>query len=166
MLETTAPQPGGCACGEVRYALRGPPLYVHCCHCTRCQRETGGPFAHHAVIEFTRFEILAGEPEYALVPTDSGGLHWVARCPTCQTAMWNEHGSRRPVVRYVRVGTLDAPERCPPLAHIYVRSKQPWVVLPEGQPAFDEYYDTPRTWPEASVARYRTARAQRESETP
>jgi hypothetical protein len=66
------------------------PLFVHCCHCTRCQRETGGPFAHHAMMEFSRFSVLQGEPEFVLGPTDSGGRHWVARCPTCRTAMWND----------------------------------------------------------------------------
>jgi hypothetical protein len=67
--------------------MHGLPMFVHCCHCTRCQRETGSSFAHHAIIEFSRFSVLQGEPEFVLVPTDSGGKHWVARCPDCRTAM-------------------------------------------------------------------------------
>lgn len=134
-------------------------MFVHCCHCTRCQRETGGPFAHHAMIEHTKFSVLQGEPEFVLVPTDSGGKHWVARCPGCRTAMWNEHGTRPAVTRYVRVGTLDDPAACPPQAHIYSRSKQPWVVIPAEAPSFRAYYDAMRTWPAASLARYAAAKS-------
>jgi hypothetical protein len=155
---------GGCACGAVRYRLEGEPLFVHCCYCTRCQRETGSPFAHHAIIEWTRFTLLTGEPELVSVPTDSGGKHWVARCPTCRVAMWNVHGTRRAVVHYVRVGTLDEPARCPPQAHIFVRSKQPWVKLPMGAETFDVYYDASKTWSTESLARYQAAKAARAEE--
>lgn len=155
---------GGCACGAVRYRMHDRPMFVHCCHCTRCQRETGGPFAHHALIEFSRFSVELGEPEFILVPTDSGGKHWVARCPQCRTAMWNEHGTRRAITRYVRVGTLDTPAACPPLAHIFVRSRQPWVPIPEGQPAYAAYYDAAKVWPPESLARYREAQALRAAE--
>lgn len=160
-LSADHPLDGGCACGALRYRLQRAPMFVHCCHCTRCQRETGAPFAHHAMIEFTQFEVLHGEPAFVLAPTDSGGKHWVARCPACQTALWNEHGTRRAITRYVRVGTLDEPQRCPPRAHIFIRSKQPWLTLPEGAPAFAGYYDAAKTWPSESLARYAAAKAER-----
>ncbi len=136
-------------------------MFVHCCHCTRCQRETGGPFAHHAMIEFSRFEVLQGEPEFVLVPTDSGGKHWVARCPTCRTALWNEHGTRQAITRYVRVGTLDTPSELPPQAHIFTRSMQPWLRLPQDVPSHPAYYDAATTWPPASLARYEAAKRAR-----
>lgn len=150
---------GGCACGAVRYRVHRTPMFVHCCHCTRCQRETGGPFAHHAMVEFTEMSLLQGEHEFVKVPTDSGGTHWVARCPTCRTAMWNEHGSRTAITRYVRVGTLDEPDRLPPQAHIFVRSKQAWLTLEAGTPAFSAYYDAAKLWPAESLARYARAKA-------
>lgn len=162
--EVELPLEGGCACGEVRYRMLDLPLFVHCCHCTRCQRETGGPFAHHAMIEFTRFAVAKGEPEYVLVPTDSGGRHWVARCPVCRTAMWNEHGTRPAITRYVRVGTLDDPAALPPQAHIFTRSKQPWLTLPPDAPSYRAYYDAARIWPPESLARYEVAKAARAAE--
>lgn len=152
---------GGCACGLVRYRMHEAPMFVHACHCTRCQRETGSPFAHHAMIEFSAFSVLAGQPEFVLVPTDSGNKHWVARCPDCRTAMWNEHGSRKAITRYVRVGTLDDPTAFPPLAHIFVRSKQPWLTLDDGAPQHAGYYDAAKTWPKESLARYAAAKAVR-----
>lgn len=113
------------------------------------------------MIEFTQFSVLQGEPEFVPVPTDSGGRHWVARCPRCRVAMWNEHGRRPAITRYVRVGTLDAPQLFPPAAHIFTRSRQPWLVLPDAAPAFAAYYDAGNAWPAASLARYRAAKAAR-----
>lgn len=154
-----APAEGGCACGAVRFRLEQAPMFVHCCHCTRCQRETGGPFAHHAMVEFTAMSLTLGEPEFVKVPTDSGNTHWVARCPACRTAMWNEHGSRQAITRYVRVGTLDEPARFPPQAHIYVRSKQPWLKLPPEVATFQGGYNAARIWPALSLERYEAAKA-------
>ena len=135
-------------------------MFVHCCHCTRCQRETGGPLAHHAMIEFSAMTLLQGEPEFVQVPTDSGNRHWVIRCARCRTALWNEHGSRRAVTRYVRVGTLDEPARFPPRAHIYGQSRQPWLQLADpSAPVFERYYDAAVTWPATSLARYSQAKA-------
>lgn len=153
------PFDGGCACGALRYRLHLAPMFVHCCHCKRCQRETGGPFAHHAMIEFTQMSVLQGAPEFVDVPTDSGRKHWVARCPDCLTALWNEHGSRKAITRYVRVGTLDAPARFPPLAHIYVKSKQPWLTLSGDIPSFSGYYDAAKLWPAESLARHAAAKS-------
>ena len=53
----------------------------------------------------------------------------------------------------MRVGTLDEPDRLPPDVHIFTASKQPWVVIPAGAPAFAEYYDSAQLWPAASLAR-------------
>jgi hypothetical protein len=58
-------------------------------------------------------------------------------------------------VRFVRVGTLDDPDRLPPDIHIFTDSKQPWVVLPTGAAAVPEYYDSKQYWPAESLARRR-----------
>lgn len=145
---------GGCACGAVRYRLASAPMFVHCCHCRDCQRQTGSAFVLNALIETARVELLAGAPVAVEVPTDSGRPHDVYRCPRCQTAVWSDYG-RRGVLRFVRVGTLDDPAALAPDVHIYVRSKQPWVSLPVGVPAFEAYYDAATVWPPESLARRR-----------
>jgi hypothetical protein len=159
----TPPFLGGCACGALRYQLLCEPMFVHCCHCTRCQRENGSAFAHHAMIEFTQMEVTSGTVEFVKVPTDSGNIHWIARCTTCRTALWNEHGSRKAAQRYLRVGTLDQPDFFPPQAHIYVRSKQAWLQLAPEIPAFDGYYDSAKIWPAASLARLAAAKLAKRS---
>jgi Glutathione-dependent formaldehyde-activating enzyme len=66
---------GGCACGEMRYRLQSKPMFVHCCHCRECQRQTGSAFVINALIETSRVERLAGETEAVPVPTESGRPH-------------------------------------------------------------------------------------------
>jgi hypothetical protein len=144
---------GGCACGAVRYRLVSEPLVVHCCHCLNCQRQTGSAFVINLLIEADRVDLLAGDPQPVEVPRDDGGVQRVFRCPDCQIAVFSEYG--RPEVRFVRAGTLDEPSAVAPDVHIYTRSKLPWVVLPAGVPAFDEYYDTKSLWPAGSYARVR-----------
>ena len=145
---------GACACGAVRYRLTSGPMFVHCCHCRDCQRQTGSAFVLNALIETDRIEMIAGDPEPVAVPTDSGRPHDIYRCPVCRTAVWSDYG-RRPSLRFVRVGTLDSPAALTPDVHIYVRSKLPWVRLPDGVPAFEEYYDMKALWPPASLERRR-----------
>ena len=145
---------GGCACGAVRYRLESVPMFVHCCHCRDCQRQTGSAFVINALIETDRIALLAGAPEPVGVPTDSGRPHDIYRCPACRTALWSDYGGR-PALRFVRVGTLDNPAALAPDVHIYTRSKLPWVQLPEGVPAFEAYYDMKALWRAESLARRR-----------
>jgi hypothetical protein len=143
---------GGCSCGAVRYRLTSAPMFVHCCHCKDCQRQTGSAFVLNAIIETDRIEILQGAPEPTLMPTDSGRPHDIYRCPKCRIAVWSDYG-RRPALRFVRVGTLDEPSALPPDVHIFTRSKLPWVQLPPDVPQFEIYYDMKTLWPADSLAR-------------
>ncbi len=145
---------GGCACGAVRYRLLSPPMFVHCCHCRDCQRQTGSAFVLNALIEADRVSLLSGESEAVAVPTDSGRPHIIHRCASCKVAVWSVYGGVDKL-SFVRVGTLDEPAALTPDVHIYVRSKLPWVALPEGVPAFDAYYDSKKLWPAASLDRRR-----------
>jgi hypothetical protein len=147
------PLDGGCTCRAVRYRMMSAPLFVHCCHCRWCQRETGASFALNAMIEADRVVVLSGTPEVINTPSNSGKGQKIARCPTCRIALWSNYGGAGDVVRFVRVGTLDDPDRLPPDIHIFTASKQPWVVLPPGLPAVAEYYDRTKYWPEASLER-------------
>ena len=145
---------GGCACGAVRYRLNSAPMFVNCCHCRDCQRQTGSGFVINALIETDQIRLLASQPESVPVPTDSGRPHDVYRCSNCRTAVWSDYG-RRPGLRFVRVGTLDRPDALRPDAHIFVRSKLPCVGLPDNVPAFDVYYDMKSLWPAESLERRR-----------
>jgi len=152
---------GRCTCGEVRYRMTTAPLFVHCCHCRWCQRETGSAFVLNAMIEAERVELLAGTPVVIDTPSNSGKGQKIARCPTCQVALWSNYGGGGDAVRFVRVGTLLEPDRLPPDIHIYTSTKQPWVILPPGTPAVAEFYDLEKYWPAASLERRVALRARR-----
>jgi hypothetical protein len=145
---------GGCACGGVRYELASAPMFVHCCHCRDCQRQTGSAFVLNALIEAERVILLSGDVEAIAVPTDSGRPHEIHRCASCKVAVWSVYGGIAKL-RFVRVGTLDDPAALPPDVHIYVRSKLPWIALPPDVPHFEAYYDSRKLWPAASLERRR-----------
>jgi hypothetical protein len=103
------------------------------------------------LIEAERVEVLSGDPQPVEAPRDDGSAQRIHRCPSCQVAVFSEYG--RPELRFVRGGTLDEPAAVEPDVHIFTRSKLPWVVLPDGVPAVEVYYDTRALWPAASLER-------------
>jgi hypothetical protein len=131
--------------------LTSEPLFVHCCHCLNCQRQTGSAFVINILIETDRVEVTAGSPDPIDVPRDDGSSQRIFRCPTCQVALFSQY--TYPEVRFVRAGTLDDPRDIRPDVHIFTRSKVEWVELPEAVPAFEVYYDTGSLWPKASLER-------------
>ena len=154
------PSEGGCSCRAVRYRLASDPLFVHCCHCLNCQRQTGSAFVINLLIEADRVELIAGEPQPVDVPRDDGSTQRISRCPDCQVALYSDYG--RPEILFVRGGTLDDPAAIEPDVHIFTRSKLPWVTLPESVPAVEVYYDRNKLWPAASLERIEAALAPRE----
>jgi hypothetical protein len=153
---------GRCTCGAIRYQLTSPPLFVHCCHCRWCQRETGSAFALNAMIEADRVMLLQGKPETIDTPSNSGKGQKIVRCPVCQVALWSNYASAGEAIRFVRVGTLADPDRLPPDIHIFTASKQPWVVLSASVPMVEEYYNRKSYWPAESLERYRAQLARYE----
>src|SRR5580765_449455 len=148
---------GGCACGEVRYRLASDPMFTNCCHCLNCQQQTGSAFVINLLIEADCVELLTGEPQPIDTPRDDGSAQRIFRCRTCQVAVFSEYGDPR--VLFVRGGTLDDPSSVVPDAHIYTRTRLPWITLPDSAPAFDEYYDSKSLWPAASLERLAAVRA-------
>ena len=149
------PIDGGCDCGLLRYRMVTSPLIVHCCHCRWCQRESGASFALNAMIEADRVLHLGAEPDLVDTPSQSGKGQKIARCPRCRVAIWSNYGGAGPVLRFVRVGTLDQPDLLPPDIHIYAATKQPWIVFPPGVASVPEYYERDSVWTAQALARRR-----------
>jgi hypothetical protein len=149
---TFVPHLGRCTCGEVRFSMARDPLFVHCCHCTWCQRETGSAFALNAMIETDAVTLHEGTPETIDTPSNSGLGQRIQRCPTCRVAVWSHYG-KSDRLAFVRVGALEDPSRCPPSIHIFTTTKLPWVILDGEAPVMAEYYSKREHWPEESLAR-------------
>ena len=147
---------GGCACGAVRYRLTTGPMFVNCCHCTDCQRQVGSAFVINAIIEEDRIEVQSGEIAPTRMPTESGRVHDVYRCTACGTTLWSDYGDRKVMV-FLRATTLDDRAALAPDAHIFTRSKLPWVQIPADQPAFEIFYDLQSQWSAEALARRKAA---------
>jgi hypothetical protein len=150
---------GQCTCRTIRYRLNARPLFTHACHCTWCQRETGGPHAWNAMIEAGFVELLAGQPQEIVTPSNSGKGQIICRCPVCHVGLWSHYAGAGRGVAFVRVGTLDDRAAFPPDIHIFTSTKQPWYVLPKDAPAVPEYYDRAAYWPAESLARWAAFKA-------
>ena len=149
---------GRCTCGGAVYRLEDRPMFVHCCYCTWCQRETGSACALNAIIESGRVTLTRGKVESHRIPTASGKGQIVSRCPDCRVVLWSNYLGMGEAVRFVRVGTLDNPALAPPDIHIYTDTRSPWVALPEDRPAMTGFYRLREQWPEESIARLKALR--------
>lgn len=155
MISQSDTSEGGCSCGHVRYEIIAKPLFVHCCHCRWCQRQTGTAFALNAIFEASHVKLLQGEVDEIKMASPSGKGQTIARCPACEVAVWSNYymGGIKDLIRFLRVGTLDNPDLLPPDIHIYTSTKLPWVILPPDDLAVDEVYNYEEIWPQASIDR-------------
>jgi hypothetical protein len=150
---------GGCTCRRVRYRMAGSPLFVHCCHCSWCQRETGSAFVINALIEADRVALLTGDIEIIDTPSASGKGQKIHRCPGCKVAVWSHYADAGATIVFVRVGTLDEPSRISPDIHIFTSTKLPWVRLPAKVPVVEEFYRFEKHWPRESLERFAASRS-------
>ena len=128
---------GGCRCGAVRYTIaldEATPIYA--CHCTRCQRASGSAFAMQLPVRETLLTV-EGPLTEAATRGESGALSVSRFCATCLSRIYSTN-ERWPGMAIVRAGTLDRSELLAPAMHIFTSTKQPWVMLPEGVPAYAE----------------------------
>ena len=132
---------GGCGCGQVRYRIEGEPMMVHNCHCRLCQQQTGSTSVINAFFEGERVSVVQGEITEHKLAGGSGRAHTICRCAACGTALWSYYARLGRLSYGVRAGTLDDPGSVTPDVVIFTESRMPWVALPEGIPAFEQYYD-------------------------
>ena len=145
---------GGCQCGAIRYRFRGDPVTLYACHCTDCQVATGASFALSMIVPRESIETLHGNPELYEIALPDGRRKRAFRCAGCGTHLWGAP-LRVPQVLNLHPGTLDDTSWFEPVAHIWTRSAQPWVVIPadklryERQP--DDILPLVRAWKARSI---------------
>jgi hypothetical protein len=128
------PQTGGCQCRAIRYEISAAPQLVYTCHCTDCQRLTSSAFSLGMVLSEKAFQLSGVEPRRLQRTADSGRVNTWLVCPECGS--WVCGTPRDGVVR-VRAGTLDDTSWLRPTRHVWTRSKQNWIALPEGDQVFE-----------------------------
>jgi len=147
---------GRCSCGLVHYEMQREPMIVHCCHCRQCQRETGASFALNAMVELDSLHV-SGPVRAQDRPTGSGKGVRAMGCERCGATLWVVYATTGAAFAWVRVGTLDAPDLCPPSVHVFTASKQPWVALEDGAPVFEGFYPPGSVWTAEARARRQAA---------
>ena len=149
---------GGCNCRAVRFEVTSAPLFTHVCHCHQCQRESGGAFHVSTVVIGADFRITSDLVDINTVTRPSGKQYRVYECQKCACTLAG-HPLESDALMVVRPSTFDDTSLIEPQAHIWVREKQDWVILPKHVPAFSENYDAEELWPQESLARMRAALA-------
>lgn len=131
---------GGCACGAVRYCVRGQPALAQVCHCTFCQRRLASAFAVIAAFAETSVNILQGQLAAREYHSDRSG-RWLRMsfCPACGTTVCHA-AEVRPGFKSIAAGTFDAHDWFPIDRHIWVQSKRPWVTVPVGMAQYQQAY--------------------------
>ena len=120
------PLTGGCSCGAIRYEIASFPLLLYSCNCTDCQTASGSAFGLSMPVATKDFRILQGGPKgwCRASPTGVDVTSWF--CSDCGGRLYGERKTRPEAVN-VRAGTLDDTTWLVPIAHMFVRSAQPWV---------------------------------------
>ncbi|MGQ0654683.1 MAG: GFA family protein [Betaproteobacteria bacterium] len=133
---------GGCMCGAARYRIEGEPLTFYACHCTDCQRRSGSAFGLSMLVPRKAVALTQGETLPVEAAVENGRVKRAVACAKCRTHLWGVSG-RNPEVLVIRPGTLDDKSGLAPVAHMWTRSKQPWVALPPHVPTFDTQPEDP-----------------------
>ena len=134
------PYSGQCLCGAVRYMVNDEPLAVYACHCTDCQKRSGSAFGLSMWVRRNAIKVTRGEAVLHASSHSDGRPRAGRVCAQCGTRLWSEPDDR-PELAVVRPGTLDDTSSLRPVAHLWTRSAQPWVVVPEDAVRYDTQPD-------------------------
>ena len=143
---------GGCSCGEVRYRLLNPPLYVHACHCLDCQKASGSAFGITTIV----LESDIASDHGVIVPKPSGANRTAFICGSCGDVLYRT-ASNHPATALLSSRTLDDTRELEINAHIWTKEKHAWLELPAHVPQFVKGYDRNDTWPQESLERLNNA---------
>ena len=131
---------GSCFCGAVSYRISAPLHDARSCHCSICRKAFSAQASAYAEVEPGSLSWVSGEELLSFYESEQGaGLKFCSRCGStlCGVVNGEVHG--------VTLGCLDGDPGVTIGMHIFVGSKAPWEVMPEGVVAYDERPPAPET---------------------
>ena len=128
---TDLPLTGGCSCGALRYKVHQPPVMIYNCHCTNCQKVSGGAFGMPVTVVESSLEFTQGAPARVEWSSDAGNPRFGWYCSACGSRIANGQVKSNGLLS-LRGGTLDDRSWLQPVGDIWTRSAQPWVRFVEG----------------------------------
>lgn len=120
--------PGSCLCGGVRFELTAPFRRVNICHCSRCQKHSGGAGLAQGRVPRDGFRLLSGA-ELIEIFRPEGGMA-KAFCRRCGSSLFGGTWPDGPEVS-VRLGAVDDGPGIRPQYHSFTDSKAQWETLPD-----------------------------------
>ena len=122
---------GGCACGAVRFSVRGAPLRAGLCHCMTCRKSHGATFNPFAVFGLDQVDVQGKLTEWQSSPS------YVQRfCPKCGSQLSGGHGEEIEI----SLGSFDQPGLFEPQYELWVIRREHWLA-PLDVPQFTENRD-------------------------
>lgn len=125
------PITGGCLCGRVRYQVQGPVSHASHCHCTMCQKATGGVAGSSFNVARSGITWTQQPARYASSPGVQRGF-----CATCGSPLSYESEKAADRIA-LTIGSLDDPSRISPDKHIYAETRIPWLTLDPDLPGWE-----------------------------
>jgi hypothetical protein len=122
---------GSCLCGGVAFEIRGTPLWMSYCHCTRC-RKVGG--VANVSVRAEQFRFVRGrelvqryepEPPFHLV-----------RCFCRRCGSYLGEPETSPKGFAIAASALDDDPGVRPVLHEHVADKPPWYEILDALPRF------------------------------
>lgn len=132
-------QTGGCQCGQIRYILTKRPEVIYCCHCTECQKQSSSAFSISVRVEA---QALSIEGDFASFSRASASGDAICEfCPNCGTRLFHRRACYAHMLN-IKGGTFDTASWIKPAGHIWIKSKQTWLDLPEESLVYMEQPDS------------------------
>ncbi len=124
---------GGCLCGAVRFRVTAEPFAAYYCHCTMCQKNTGGPFLTAANVPIEALAFTEGEPK---AYESSPGFVRLS-CGECASVLGFQAKDDPKLVDF-SLGCLDDPNAIRPEFHIFTSTQVSWCEIADGLPRHAE----------------------------
>lgn len=122
---------GSCACGRIRYEIRGELGPVGHCHCWQCRKHSGASFGTTAPVRADEFHVVEGEDLLASWESSPGFHRFFAGC--CGSPIFKRLDAVPQVLGF-RLGTLDSDPGKLARDHVFVSSKVPWIEIQDELP--------------------------------
>lgn len=131
------PVKAACQCGQATYELKAAPLKVMACHCKECQKLATAPFSVTAVVASTDIS-FSGELKEWSRSSDSGNTNTAMFCPNCGNRIYHVNPEQPDLIKLkLKPVDPDCAHLFEPTAHVWVREKQSWYVIPDGVDVFE-----------------------------
>jgi hypothetical protein len=137
-MKPTAPFTGQCACGAIRYESTATPVAMLHCHCSDCQRASGGPFSSLVVVPAESFKLLQGSPRFHPSPSEMGGMTRRGFCPDCGAPVVVRPDAAPQIVA-IRTTSLDDPSWFKPQMDVWTSDAHPWDEMNSALPRHEKY---------------------------